>query len=248
MELPNYHNAFASIYEGRFLGGVAAGLKLNEMIESGKITEDQAKVGYVGAFPYAEVVSGFTSFFLGVRYACPSATMEVTFTNSWYDPTLEKEGAIKLISNGCVLLSEHADSMGAPTECEANGIPFVFYTGSAADACPNTFIVASRINWAPYMEFAMQCVANGEEIPYDWTGTIATESVLLTEINEQAAAPGTVEKLEEVKAALADGSLKVFDTATWTVNGETLTEYLADVDDMGDFVRSTPRPSVKPFK
>ena len=233
VELPNYHNAFASIYEGRF------GLKLNEMIESGKITEDQAKVGYVGAFPYAEVVSGFTSFFLGVRYACPSATMEVTFTNSWYDPTLEKEGAIKLISNGCVLLSEHADSMGAPTECESNNIPFVFYNGSAADACPNTFIVASRINWAPYMEFAMNCVANGEEIPYDWTGTIATDSVLLTEINEQAAAAGTAEKLAEVTAALADGSLKVFDTATFTVNGETLNEYLADVDDMGDFVPET---------
>ena len=239
VELPNYHNAFASIYEGRFLGGVAAGLKLNEMIANGTITEDQAKVGYVGAFPYAEVVSGFTSFFLGVRYACPSATMEVTFTNSWYDPTLEKEGAIKLISNGCVLLSEHADSMGAPTECQDKGIPFVFYNGSAAADCPDTFIVASRINWAPYMEFAMNCVANGEEIPYDWTGTIATESVLLTEINEQAAAAGTAEKLEEVKAALADGSLKVFDTATFTVGGETLTEYLADVDDMGDFVPET---------
>ena len=117
--LANYHNGFASIYEGRFLGGVAAGLKLNEMIEAGTITPEQAKVGYVGAFPYAEVKSGYTSFFLGVRYVCPSATMEVTFTNSWYDPTLEKEGATKLINNGCVLISEHADSMGAPTECEA---------------------------------------------------------------------------------------------------------------------------------
>ena len=151
----NYHNGFASIYEGRFLGGVAAGLKLNEMIESGAITADQAKVGYIGAFPYAEVKSGYTSFFLGVRSVCPSATMEVTFTNSWYDPTLEKEGATKLINNGCVLISEHADSMGAPTECEANNVPFVFYNGSAADACPNTFIVASRIDWAPYMEHAM---------------------------------------------------------------------------------------------
>ena len=237
--LDNYHNAFASIYEGRFLGGVAAGLKLNEMIEAGTITPEQAKVGYVGAFPYAEVKSGYTSFFLGVRYVCPSATMEVTFTNSWYDPTLEKEGATKLIANGCVLISEHADSMGAPTECEANNIPFVFYNGSAADACPNTFIVASRINWAPYMQYAMECVMNGEAIPADWTGTIATDSVLLTEVNEQAAAAGTVEKLEEVKAALADGSLKVFDTATFTVNGETLDEYLADVDDMGDFVPET---------
>ena len=237
--LDNYHNGFASIYEGRFLGGVAAGLKLNEMIEAGTITPEQAKVGYVGAFPYAEVKSGYTSFFLGVRYVCPSATMEVTFTNSWYDPTLEKEGATKLINNGCVLISEHADSMGAPTECEANNVPFVFYNGSAADACPNTFIVASRIDWAPYMEHAMTCTANGEAIEADWTGTLATGSVKMTEINEAAAAAGTAEKLEEVEAKLASGELKVFDTATWTVGGQTLTEYLADVDDMGDFVPET---------
>ena len=237
--LDNYHNGFASIYEGCFLGGVAAGLKLNEMIEAGTITPEQAKVGYVGAFPYAEVKSGYTSFFLGVRYICPSATMEVTFTNSWYDPTLEKEGATKLINNGCVLISEHADSMGAPTECEANNVPFVFYNGSAADACPNTFIVASRIDWAPYMEHAMTCTANGEAIEADWTGTLATGSVKMTEINENAAAAGTAEKLEEVEAKLASGELKVFDTATWTVGGQTLTEYLADVDDMGDFVPET---------
>ena len=237
--LANYHNAFASIYEGRFLGGVAAGMKLNEMIEAGEITADQAKLGYIGAFPYAEVVSGMTSFFLGARYVCPSATMDVTFTNSWYDPTLEQEGAVKLINNDCVVISLHADSMGAPTECQNNGVPFVFYNGSAAEACPETFIVASRINWAPYMQYAMECVMNGEEIAADWTGTIETESVLLTEVNEKAAAPGTVEKIAEVKAALLDGSLKVFDTATFTVNGETLTTYLADVDDMGDFVGET---------
>ena len=237
--LDNYHNGFASIYEGRFLGGVAAGLKLNEMIEAGTITPEQAKVGYIGAYPYAEVKSGYTSFFLGVRYVCPSATMEVTFTNSWYDPTLEKEGATKLIANGCVLISEHADSMGAPTECEANNVPFVFYNGSAADACPNTFIVASRIDWAPYMEYAMTCAAEGKAIDADWTGTLASGSVKMTELNDKAAAAGTAEKLQEVEAKLASGELKVFDTATWTVNGETLTEYLADVDDMGDFVPET---------
>ena len=237
--LDNYHNGFASIYEGRFLGGVAAGLKLNEMIENGDITEDQAKVGYIGAFPYAEVKSGYTSFFLGVRYVCPSATMDVTFTNSWYDPTLEKEGAIKLINNGCVLISEHADSMGAPTECQDKGIPFVFYNGSAAVDCPDTFIVASRIDWAPYMEFAMSAAMNGEEIPADWTGTISTGSVKLTDVNEAAAAAGTAEKLAEIQALLENGELQVFDTATWTVNGETLTEYNADVDDMGDFEPDT---------
>ena len=237
--LDNYHNGFASIYEGRFLGGVAAGLKLNEMIESGAITADQAKVGYIGAFPYAEVKSGYTSFFLGVRYVCPSATMDVTFTNSWYDPTLEKEGAIKLISNGCVLLSEHADSMGAPTECQDKGVPFVFYNGSAANDCPDTFIVASRIDWAPYMEYAMTCVAEGKDIGVDWTGTIATGSVKLTEINDKAAAAGTAEKIAEIQALIESGELKVFDTATWTVNGQTLTEYMADVDDMGDFAPDT---------
>ena len=235
----NYHNAFASIYEGRFLGGVAAGLKLNQMIEEGTITADEAKLGYIGAFPYAEVKSGYTSFFLGARYVCESVTMDVTFTNSWYDPTLEKEAAIKLINNGCVVISEHADSMGAPTECEAQGVPFVFYNGSAAADCPNTFIIASRINWAPYFEYAMTCVMNGEEIAVDWTGTVATDSVVMTELNETVAAPGTAEKLAEVKAALADGSLKVFDTATFTVNGETLTEYMADEDDMGDIVPET---------
>ena len=237
--LANYHNGFASIYEGRFLGGVAAGLKLNQMIEDGTITADQAKVGYIGAFPYAEVKSGYTSFLLGVRYACPSATMEVTCTNSWYDPTLEKEAATKLIARNCVLISEHADSMGAPTECESNSIPFVFYNGSAADACPSTYIVASRIDWAPYMEFCMNAIMNGEEIPADWTGTLATGSVKLTELNEAVAAAGTAEKLAEIEALLSSGELHVFDTSFFTVNGAALDSHLADVDDMGDFAPET---------
>lgn len=230
VNLPNFHNAFAAIYEGRFLGGVAAGLKLNEMIASGEITPEQAKIGYIGAYPYAEVKSGYTSFFLGARYVCPEATMEVTFTNSWYDPTLEREGAIKLIADGCVLISEHADSMGAPTECETNGIPFVFYNGSAADACPNTYIVASRIDWEPYFEYIINCVLNGESIATDWTGDSASGSVKMAEINENVAAVGTEQKLAEVRAMLESGTLKVFDVSTWTVDGQHLGEYIADVD------------------
>ena len=238
-KLPNYHNAFASIYEGRFLAGVAAGLKLNEMIEAGQFTAEEAKMGYVGAYPYAEVKSGYTSFFLGARYVCPTVTMDVTFTNSWYDEALEKEGANNLIAGGCKLISQHADSMGAPTACEDAGIPDVSYNGSTVAACPNTFIVSSRINWEPYFEFAINAVANGEEIPYDWTGTIESSSVELSEINEAAAAAGTAEKLEEVKAALMDGSLHVYDVSTFTVGGEPLNSYLADVDDMGDFQGET---------
>ena len=229
-DLTNYHNSFASIYEGRFLAGVAAGLKLNEMIEAGEFTAEEAKMGYVGAFTYAEVVSGYTSFYLGAKSVCPSVTMDVTFTGSWYDETAEKEAANKLIEGGCKLISQHADSMGAPTACENAGVPDVSYNGSTVDACPNTFIVSSRINWAPYFEYIINCVANGEEIATDWTGTIATGSVLLSDVNEKAAAAGTVEKLAEVKAALEDGSLKVFDTATFTVEGAAVESYLADVD------------------
>jgi len=230
VNLPNYHNAFAAIYEGRFLGGVAAGMKLNEMIESGEITEDQAKIGYIGAYPYAEVKSGYTSFFLGARYICPAATMEVVFTNSWYDPTLEKEGAVKLAEDGCVLISEHADSMGAPTECEARGIPFVFYNGSAADSCANSYIVASRIDWAPYFKYMIECVQRGDAIAVDWTGDLSNGSVKMAEINDKVAAAGTEQKLAEVAAMLESGTLNVFDTSTWTVGGQHLNEYMADVD------------------
>ncbi len=238
-ELANYHNAFATIYEGRYLAGVAAGLKLNEMIANGEFIAEEAKIGYVGAYPYAEVKSGYTSFFLGARSVCPTVTMEVTFTNSWYDEALEKEGANLLINNGCKLISQHADSMGAPTACETAGVPDVSYNGSTISACPNTFIISSRVNWEPYFEYIINCVANGEAIATDWTGTIATGSVELSDVNTAAAAAGTVEKLEEVKAALESGEVKVFDTATFTVNGETLTTYLADVDDMGDYQGET---------
>ena len=237
--LSNYHNAFAAIYEGRFLAGVAAGMKLNEMIEAGEFTADEAKMGYVGAYTYAEVVSGYTSFYLGAKSVCPSVTMEVTFTGSWYDETAEKEGANKLIGNGCKLISQHADSMGAPTACETAGVPNVSYNGSTVAACPNTFIVSSRINWAPYYEYVVNCVMNGEAIAADWTGTIATGSVVLTDINEKAAAAGTAEKLAEVKAALESGSLHVFDVATFTVGGEALSSYLADVDTDADYTPDT---------
>ena len=228
--LDNYHNAFASIYEGRYLAGVAAGLKLNEMIDNGDFAAEDAKIGYVGAFTYAEVVSGYTSFFLGARSVCPTATMEVTFTGSWYDETAEKEAANKLIANGCKLVSQHADSMGAPTACETAGVPNVSYNGSTISACPNTFIVSSRIDWAPYYKFVINAVANGETIPADWTGTLATGSVVLTEVNEAAAAAGTADKIAEVKAALESGTIHVFDTANFTVGGETLTSYMADVN------------------
>ncbi len=228
--LDNYHNAFASIYEGRYLAGVAAGLKLNEMIEAGEFKAEEAKIGYVGAFTYAEVVSGYTSFFLGARSICPTVTMEVQFTGSWYDEIEEKNAASALIDRGCVLISQHADSMGAPSVCEEKKIPNVSYNGSTVNTCPNTFIVSSKIDWAPYVKYICQQTMNGKDIDTDWTGTIATGSVALTAVNEKAAAKDTQKKMDEVKAQLTSGKLHVFDTATFTVEGKNLTSYMADVD------------------
>ncbi|MBO4281135.1 MAG: BMP family ABC transporter substrate-binding protein [Lachnospiraceae bacterium] len=228
--LSNYHNAFASIYEGRYAAGVAAGLKLNEMIDSGKITADKAVMGYVGAYTYAEVISGYTSFYLGAKSVCPSVTMKVQFTGSWYDETAEKEAAEKLMNSGCVLISQHADSMGAPTACEKAGVPDVSYNGSTVSSCPNTFIVSSRINWAPYYIYAINCVKDKKAIATDWTGGFAEGSVELSAINDKAAAAGTKEKIDAVVADLKAGKIKVFSTDTFTVSGETLTTYLADID------------------
>ena len=229
--LSNYHNAFASIYEGRYLAGIAAGMKLNEMIDAGKFSKDEAKIGYVGAYTYAEVISGYTAFFLGARSVCPTVTMEVSFTSSWYDEAAEKEAANTLIANGCKLISQHADSMGAPTACETNGIPNVSYNGSTVAACPNTFIISSAINWAPYMEMVIKAAMDGTAIPADWCGGIKEGAVVLSEINEKVAAKGTKEAIEAAKAKFLDGALHVFDLSTFTVNGQPLSaDHMADVD------------------
>ena len=238
-KVANFHNAFADIYQGRYLAGVAAGMKLNQMIEEGKITADKAVIGYVGAFNYAEVVSGMTSFYLGARSICPSATMKVTYTNSWFDIALEREAALNLINNGCVLISQHADSEGAPKACEEKGVPNVAYNISTISMGPNTALISSKIDWSPYFKLIIEAVQKGEEIPTDKCGTMAEGYVALTELNEKVAAPGTKEKIEEVKAKLESGELKVYDTKNFTVKGEELTTYLADVDDAGDFVAET---------
>ena len=238
----NFHNAFAAIYEGRYLAGVAAGLKLNELKEAGKLKGEKPLMGYVGAFTYAEVISGYTSFYLGAKSVCPDVEMKVQFTGSWYDYNEEKNAATALIAANCDLISQHADSMGAPSACEDANVPNVSYNGSTVASCPNTFIVASRIDWAPYFQYIVNQVANGQAIDPDWTGTIDTKSVVLTEINEQAAAAGTAAKLEEVKAELLAGTRKVFDTATEgfiTVGGAALTSYMADVDTDDAFTPDT---------
>ena len=231
----NFHNAFASIYEGRYLAGVAAGLKLIE--EYGEdITDTEAKIGYVGAWPFAEVKSGLTSFYLGVKSIVANVTMEVRFTNSWYDPVAEKAAAEALIAGGANLVSGHADSYGVPTACKEANIPNVFYNGTTEE---DTFVIASKINWKPYFLHMLDGVMKeGATIVKDYCGTIATGSVEITALGK-AAAPGTQAVLDDVKAKLIAGEIKVFDCSTFTVDGEPLTEYLADVVDDGTFTPET---------
>ena len=226
--LANMHNYFTSIYESRYVSGVVAGMKLNEMIADGKITEDTAKVGYVGAYPYAEVISGFTSFFLGVRSQCPSATMEVKYTNSWASFDLEKECAESLIADKCVLISQHADTTGAPTACEAAGVPCVGYNIDMTSVAPNTALTSASMDWGVYYTYAVQCMIDGTTIDTDWCKGFAEGADKITPLNDKVVAKGTEDKVKEVEDALSDGSLHVFDTSTFTVDGKELDTYEKD--------------------
>lgn len=229
--LANMHNYFTAVYESRYVSGVVAGLKLNEMIADGTITEAQAKMGYVGAFPYAEVISGFTSFYLGAKSVCPSVTMEVQYTNSWADMSGEAEVATKLIDDGCVLISQHADTTGAPSACETKGVPCVGYNVDMISVAPNSALTSASIDWAPYYTYAVECVMNGDAIETDWCQGYADGAVRITDLNDATIADGTADKVAEVETALKDGSLHVFDTANMTVDGSSLEDLIAQGGD-----------------
>ena len=248
--LSNFHNAFASIYEGRYTAGIAAGMKLNEMINAGKIKADEAIMGYVGAFPYAEVVSGYTSFYLGAKSVCPSVTMKVRYTNSWYSENAEKTTAETLINDDkCVLISQHADSQGAPSVCETKKVPNVFYNGENK-TLTNSYLTSSRINWRPYFKYFINSVLKGEKMESDWTGTLANGAVEVFAASS-IAAEGTQAAMDKAIADFKEGKLHVFDTTKFTVTpaaGATnitvdaeghVTSYKADVDDAGDYKGET---------
>jgi len=230
----NVHNYFTSVYESRYVSGVVAGLKLAEMDANGEFTEDNynedgmVKIGYVGAYSYAEVRSGFTAFFLGVRSIYPNCVMEVKYTGSWADQALEKETATALIDDGCALISQHADTTGAASACNDAQVYQVGYNVGMLDVAPEYHLTSASIKWAPYYTYAVQCILDGEEVATDWCQGHTDGAVWITDLGESCA-EGTEEKVEETWAAIDDGSLKVFDTSTWTVDGETVTSTV-DID------------------
>lgn len=234
-DLDNTHNAFASIYEGRYLAGVVAGMKLQQMIDDGIIKQEEAMIGYVGAFHFAEIISGYTSYFLGARSVCPSVTMKVQFVNSWSDATEEANAASALCDMGCKLISQHADNSSPATTAQSKGAYFTSYNNDMISVAPDACLVGTRIDWSVFFTEAIEAVAKGENFPQDWCKGLADGAVVLTPLNGDICAPGTAEKLAEVEAQIKAGTLKVFDTAAFTVNGEELTHAFA-LDTDGDWV------------
>ena len=233
-DLSNTHNAFANIYEGRYLAGVVAGMKLQQLIDEGTIQPKEAVIGYVGAFPFAEVKSGYTAYFLGARSVCPSATMKVQFVNNWSDATAESNAASALCDAGCKLISQHADNSTPATMAQSKGAYFTSYNNDMISVAPEACLVGTRIDWSVYFTEVIKAVADGIEFPQDWSKGLKEGAVVLTALNEDLVAPGTAEKLAEVEAGLKDGSIQVFDTKTFTVGGEELTQAFA-LDTDGDF-------------
>ena len=257
--LPNYHNAFASIYEGRFIAGIIGGIKLAELVALDEITDDNKdadgniKIGYVGAFPYAEVISGYTSYYLGVKYGYSmmsgnddfinaGVVMDVKYTNSWYDEAAEKEAALALINDGCALISQHADSYGAPRACQEKGVPNVSYNGSTKSVGADTYLISSRIDWTPYYELMINAVIGGYRIPEEYCGGFAEGSVALTELNEDAF---EMEEFYEVAAMVVENAemllveVPVFNSMFFTVDGEAVETYKADVHSDAAYTKDT---------
>ena len=230
-DLDNTSNAFARIYEARYLAGVAAGMKLNEIGET--------KLGYVGAYTFAEVISGYTGFYLGAKSVCPEATMDVYFVGSWSDAEKEAQAAETLIKqNGCKVISQHSDNVTPATKAQELGVYHIGYNADMTKEAANASIISARIDWTKYFEYALKTIADGGKLAPDYCHGLAEGEVALTQLNEAVAAPGTAEAIEKAKAALLDGSVKLFNMNEVTVGGEHITEaYARDTD--GDFAGDT---------
>ena len=216
---PNTFNAFAAIYEARYVAGIAAGMKLQQEIDEGKIKPEEAVMGYVGAFSFAEVISGMSGFYLGARSVCPSVTMKVYFVGTWGDATLEEAAANALIDAGCKLISQHSDTTSPALAAQKAGVYHVGYNTDMTKVAPNASLLSSRIDWTRYFYTFIKNHIDGKENPSDWTGTYADGDVKVTDLNTAIAAPGTQEAMDKAIAAFHAGTLKVFNLDTFTIGG-----------------------------
>ena len=243
--LPNLKNAFTGIHEARYVAGVVAGMKIRELVECDRLkisnydADGNVKVGYVGTFPYAEVISGYTAFYLGIKSIIETVVMEVHFIYSWSDFALEKAAAEDLISAGCVIIGQHADTTGAPFAAQHafNSGENVFCVGYNIDMlppAPDAALTSPTNDWSVYYTYAIRTIIEGGVIDTDWCRGYSEAVVDITDLGPHAAA-GTAEAVAAAVAALASGTLHVFDTSTFTVGGQKVTSFLA-TDTNGDFV------------
>ncbi|MBQ3394353.1 MAG: BMP family ABC transporter substrate-binding protein [Oscillospiraceae bacterium] len=248
--LPNLKNAFTSVYESRYVSGVVAGMKIKQLEDEGALVPENfdengnVKVGYVGAFPYAEVVSGYTAFYLGLTSVYPNAVMFVEYTNSWFNVNAEATVGDHLMSMGCVIIGQHADSTGAPSQLqknmEENKYGFtaysVGYNVSMLDVAPDVALTSASNVWEVFYEYAFTCWLNGEDMKTDWTGGYNEGAVAITPLGK-AVAPGTQEAVDETIAKIKSGEIHVFDVSTFKIGGQNPTSILGDVD--ADFTPET---------
>lgn len=233
-ELDNTHNAFAKLHQGSYVDGVVAGVKLNQLIEEGTITEDNAFIGYVGSFPYPEPLSMLTSLYLGAKSVCPSVQVKTKFINSWGNLTEEANAAQALCDEGCMVITNYTDGSAAATTAQSNGAFYVGYTADVTSVAPDAALISTRVDWSIYMEYAIAAIANGEEVAQDWSGDIGSGAATMTTLNEAIAAPGTQEAIDKAVADLAGGmpvfagplsGKNTFDGSEWSLaEGESYLE------------------------
>ena len=220
----NYHTFNGEIYQARYISGIAAGMKLRQLLDSGALLPQDALVGYIGANASTEVISGYTAFLLGVRSVAPEATMRVRYTGSWSNYAAEKEQTRELIDEGCVIIAQHVNTTAPAVACEeavsaGKTVYHVGYHQSMMDIAPSCALVSIRTNWAPYVIQAVRAVMSGTAIENtveahehgrDLSAGFESGWVELMELNKFIAAEGTQEKIDNAIEGLKKGKIRVF--------------------------------------
>ena len=231
--ISNYYNYSVKTFEARYLSGVATGMKLNDMIENGEISESQTKLGYIGSTAGSASRSDYTAFYLGAKSVCKSVTMEVQYSGLNNSANLERIAANALMANGCIMIAQQGYLNGAAETCEKNGKYFIGCDSAATDKAPNFAIASTTIDWTATYTYAVNTLISGQKLPSDWSKGSADDSIGITEINKVAfsaenKATAVTNKVNEIKTSLKDGKIKVFDNTKWTVNKEKVTTTVSD--------------------
>ena len=157
---PNLGVYFGRMYQARYLTGIIAG----------KMTVSN-KIGYVAAHPFSEVKRGINAFAVGVRQVNPDAVILVKFTNSWYNPALERESAEILIEKGCDIISQHQDTPSCQYAAREYGVWSIGYNTDMSMFAPSSHLVSAVWNWNVYYKEQFQNISQGQwESSFYWGG------------------------------------------------------------------------------